>query len=488
MALEMAMGLRNSATGKYLTQETFGFAMNCNGKSLKKKQSLTMVVSDGTVHFKTHMNKFLYGDRDGKVNADADSMSADTAWTIVPQPDGTWGLKSAHQFYIHGAGDKLTAFVGGDEPPADGRWVVHLAMHPQINLYSAARKRFIHLKNGELQCNEDVPWGDDALLSLVFFDDHPHGRYGLIAANGQYLESSGKLVDSPTPGCYFLIGFHDDQVSFCDDSDASFLSCVGGNGVLKKNKNKVTKDELFKIQDSEPQFTIRNLTKDMAVSARNGTEVKADVKLNDIQDSERFQFEVKAGGLVHVMTDKLKYWVPRSDNSIGAEADKQGANTAFRVDYSAGNTVRFVHESTGKVLWSKPNGALMATGDGSEESGTFEVAIINRPTLILRGQYGFVGLKGASGRVECNRTSGDVFTLESKGGEYYLSMDGRYWTVDADGVAATSSSPVAFFLEFVEPSKCMIKHKESGYYLKGEQNGGFKAVGSAKEVDTLWEF
>ena len=145
--------------------------------------------------------------------------------------------------------------------------------------------------------------------------------------------------------------------------------------MLKKNKNKVTKDELFKIQDSEPQFTIRNLFKDMAVSlracvracpeasspwlvffhacipyllallfacstflaclqvsARNGTEVKADVKLDDIQDSERFQFEVKAGGLVHVMTDKLKYWVPRADSSIGAEADKQSANTAFRVD------------------------------------------------------------------------------------------------------------------------------------------------------------
>jgi hypothetical protein len=30
--LQLTMGLRNAASGKYLTQETFGFAINCNGK------------------------------------------------------------------------------------------------------------------------------------------------------------------------------------------------------------------------------------------------------------------------------------------------------------------------------------------------------------------------------------------------------------------------------------------------------------------------
>jgi hypothetical protein len=32
-ALEWALGLRNAVSGKYLTQETFGFAMNVNGES-----------------------------------------------------------------------------------------------------------------------------------------------------------------------------------------------------------------------------------------------------------------------------------------------------------------------------------------------------------------------------------------------------------------------------------------------------------------------
>jgi hypothetical protein len=83
---------------------------------------------------------------------------------------------------------------------------------------------------------------------------------------------------------------------------ADFLSCIGSDGVLKvketpkgKDKAKVTREELFKIQDSEPQFTMRNISRGAKgqVSNRNGDEVKADQ--SDIQDTERFQFEVVDG-------------------------------------------------------------------------------------------------------------------------------------------------------------------------------------------------
>ena len=441
------------------------------GKSLKKKQTFTLITADGGVHLKTHLGKFMYGDNDGNVKGDADAPSADTQWSIVPQPDGTWGLKSAKNFFFHGQADKLSAFVGGDDVPADGKWVVHLAMHPQINVYSTMRKRYLHATADGLLCDEDVPWGADALLSLIFFTEHPTGRYGLMTSTGTYLENSGKLVAQPNPNCEFLLGFHDDQISLCDNS-GRFLQCIGAQGMAKVNKERITKDELFKIQDSEPQFTIRNIVKDMQVSVRNGAEVKADQKTTDIQDTERFQLEVD-DGVVHIMSDKLKYWAPRADGSLAIESDKQSADTAFVVDYSAGNTVKFVHKATGKHIITKPNGAMFAVGDGSEESAVFELTIINRPTIILRGQYGFLGLKGLSGRVECNRSGTQVFRLQSKDGEYYLQTeDGLYWTVDQDGVAATSTSPVAFFFEFVQRSKALIKHKETGMYLEGEQNGG----------------
>lgn len=53
MALSWSLGLRSAASGKYLTQESFGFAVNANGKTLKKKQTFYLEVGADGVHFKT---------------------------------------------------------------------------------------------------------------------------------------------------------------------------------------------------------------------------------------------------------------------------------------------------------------------------------------------------------------------------------------------------------------------------------------------------
>jgi len=484
-ALEWTLGFRNHASGKYLTQETFGFALNVNGPSLKKKQQFTLVSTpDGSVHIRTHLNKYIYGLADGTIKGDEDSTSAKTAWQIEPQANGTWALKAATGYYFYGTGDNVRAYekeLNLAKIP-DALWIAVLSMHPQINIYSVMRKRFVHLENGELRANEDVPWGEDALLNFLFFEDHPEGRYGLMAANGSYLTNSGRLVAEPTADAQFLLGFHDDQISLRDAS-GRYLTCIGSDGVLKCNKDKVTKDELFQIQDSNPQFTIID-SRGKQVSVRSGNEVKADQA--DITDQERFQLEIGAAGEAYLKTNKLFYWTVGADGTVAASSKAREPATAFKIVYD-GNRVKFVGNN-GKTVTVKPNGALIANGNGSEKEAAFTFTIINRPKILLRGQFGFLGVKGASGRVECNRARGDVFQLETKDGAYAFKSNGKYWSVDGDGVAAVSSAPVYFNLEFVEESKALVRHAESGKYLEGEQNGGFKATGSGKNINTLWEF
>ena len=429
----------------------------------------------------SHLGKYLYGDKDGKIGGDADAPSAETEWTIEPQADGTWALKSAPGFYFHGTGANLTAFV--KDLPADGKWTVVLAMHPQINLYSVMRKRYVHLQGDELHCNEDVPWGDDALITLVFFDEHSEGRYGLMGCNGKYLTASGRMTEAAGADAQFLLGFHDDQISL-RDAGGSYLSCVGGNGLLKVNKQRITKDELFVIQDSEPQFTIKSNSQNKQVSVRSGLEVKANQA--DVTDEERFQMEVAKNGTVSFMTNKLKYWAVQDDSSIAAVDTKKSDKTAFTVQYD-GNRVRYVGPN-GKYVTVKPNGALMCNGAGSEAEGIFTMSIINRPEIVLRGQYGFMGVKPESRRVTCNQARGEIFTLTPVDGAYTIALKGQHWSVDGDGVSATAASGKQFFLEFVELSKCLIKDAESGQYLEGEQNGGVKATGRGKSINTLWEF
>jgi len=449
--------------------------------SLKKKQTVYLeTTSDGTVHIKTHLNRYVYGTAAGQFLGDAESPSAATAITIEPQVDGTWALKTAAGFYIHGAGDNMSAFT--KEIPADGKWVVHLAMHPQCNIMNVMRKRYIHLDEGELHCNEDVPWGADALVTLHFFDTHPEGRYGIIASNGQFLTASGRLTKDAGEDAMFLIGFHDDQISLRDKA-GNYLSCVGAKGMVKVNKSKVGKDELFVVQDSEPQFIITS-SAGKKVSVRTGTEVKADQ--TTVTDLERFQLELHANGQVSFKTSKSNYWGVGADGTVNAEGKDKASAAKFTVQWK-NDRIALVGPN-GKAVTVKSNGGMKADGADSDPTAQFILEIINRPQLILRGQYGFVGLKGASGRVEVCRSTPTVFELESEGGKYYIKgPNGKYWGVDGDGLHCNSSGKTTFYLEFVQRSKCLLK-TEDGAYLEGEQNGGFKPTGKSAGINTLWEF
>eukprot|EP00049_Salpingoeca_infusionum_P017210 m.352155 g.352155 ORF g.352155 m.352155 type:complete len:497 (-) comp16455_c0_seq1:394-1884(-) len=489
------LGLRNASNGKYLTLEAFGDAINCSGSSMRKKQIFTLEAGDdGKVFFKTPKGKYLYGDGDGKVKGDAESQTAEAGWQIVPQDDGTWGLITAAGYYFHGTGTKLSAFTkvtfdgeGNpvEAPPADGKWVAHLAMHPQINLFGVMRKRYVHFANGELQCNEDIPWGDDALLNLVFFADHPAGRYGIMACNGQYLQGNGQLVDAPSADCMFLLSFQENQITLRSEA-GQYLSCDGAAGTLKVKRKQITKEELFAIEDSQPQFIVTD-SRGQLVSARNGTEIKADQK-GEATDKERFQLIVNADSTVSFLSDTRKYWALRGDSTVGGDAEAIDQSCKFTIDYSQQNRVRFTSVATGKYVYCKPNGALLATGDGSEPTALFTFTIINRPRLLLRGQYGFMGLKGASGRVEGNKSVGDFFIVEQKDGWYNLKSEAGYWTVDADGLASNAGAPSNFVFEFVGPTHALIKHVDSGMYLEGEQSGAVKATASGANDNSLWEF
>lgn len=465
-----------------MTQETFGFALNCNGPSLKKKQIFYLEpTADGTVNIRTHLKRYLVGLADGTFKADAESVGPNTAFSIEPQADGTWALKSAHGFYAHGSGEKLSAFT--KDLPADGHWVVHLAMHPQINLQNVMRKRFVHLEENELHCNEDVPWGEDALINFVFFEEHPHGRYGLLASNGQYLSASGRLVKDPTPDTQFLLGFHDNAVSLRDNSGA-YISCIGAKAVLKANKDKVTKDELFVLQDSQPQFTIQD-NRNRYFSNRSSTEVKADQ--TTVQDLELFQLELDAEGKGSFKNSKSKYWSIGDGGVVNATADTKGPNEKFTLQY-VGNKIKIV-ASNGKNLDVLSAGKVQATGSGAEETALFTFTLINRPRLLLRGPFGFVGIKGGSGRLEVCKSRGDVFTVTSSAGAYQIrsANTGNYWGIDQDGVHCNASSPANFFFEFISYSKFLIR-TEDGKYLEGEQSGLFKATGSGANENTLWEY
>ena len=81
-----------------------------------------------------------------------------------------------------------------------------------------------------------------------------------------------------------------------------------------------------------------------------------------------------------------------------------------------------------RYVTARMNGSLYATSEFMDAKERFLMTVVNRPILVLRGQYGFVAFKtSGSTRVECNKATYDIVKMEyDNDGRYFLKgMCGR---------------------------------------------------------------
>jgi fascin 1/2 len=478
--LSWSFGLINAA-GKYLTAETFGFRINCNAGALKRKQIwfLEADASSDKVYFRSSLGRYLTTTAAGAFNGDAETKGPNEQFEVQVQPDGRWALLSAHGYYAGGSGEKLDAYT--KVIAEDRLWIVQLAMHPQVNLKNVNRKRFVHLADNGLHAEEDIPWGDDATLTIVFFEG---GKYGLQASNGQYLAGpSGALKANPDPDCRFILKFHGEQVSFQANNNC-YLTALGAKGTLRATKDSINKDELWVLQDSHPQLKLKSAATMKRVSVRTGVEVSANQA--DVTDAEFFQIEInKSTKQWSFRTFKDMFWTVGDDGTITGNAKERGNKEWFDVEWKGDKIA--IRASNGKYVATKANGGLIANASaGTSNEATYIWEIINRPRLVLRGEHGFLGTM-PSGVVECNKSNPEIFTLHVSAGVAHISgSNGKYWQVNGDNITVSGDKPTDLFLEMVEHSKMLIRFGDK--YLQGFQNGGLKFSGTGASDSTLWEY
>ena len=90
----------------------------------------------------------------------------------------------------------------------------------------------------------------------------------------------------------------------------------------------------------------------------------------------------------------------------------------FSVDWLSDGSVALC-AANGRYVTARMNGSLNAVADSvTSDRERFHITIINRAQLVLRCEYGFVGFRSdAHPRIECNKTTYDVISVEHSGGE-----------------------------------------------------------------------
>ncbi|KAK7122405.1 hypothetical protein R3I94_019500 [Phoxinus phoxinus] len=483
-ALKLQFGLINHEN-RYLTAEAFGFKMNASGPSLKKKQIWTLEhdEQDGqVVYLRSHLGRYLASDKDGKVSCEAETKENDCRFLIVAQSDGRWALQSEPYLrFFGGSEDYLSCFaqtIGEAE-----LWAMHLALHPQANLLSVARKRYAHLASpeGEIAVDSNIPWGVDALLTLVYMD----GKYCLKTSDSRFLGNDGKLSSENGRGTGYTLELKSGKLAF-KDCEGKYLTPMGPTGTLRSGRcSKPGKDELFDLEESHPQVVFQ-AANSRFVSIRQGVSVSANQ--DDETDMETFQMEIdKDTRKCKFRTNEGNYWTLVAHGGIQSTATEAGANTMFDIVW-LGRRVA-LRASNGKYVCTKKNGQLSAVSDSVGEDEQLILKLINRPILILRGENGYVCHHKNSNTLDANRSVYDIFTLQFSDGAYQIKGAGeKFWYVSNSGlVCSDGDTPEDFCFEFLEHGRIAMRNKH-GKYLRGDQGGNLKGDGENADSSSLWEY
>lgn len=486
-AFNWTAGLINTAN-KYLVAEKFQFRVTANSTTLRRKETwLLEQVSETHIAIKSCFGRYLASDKDGKITCDSEEVGDDNKFQLDTQEDGRVAIKTFHDRFFSASGDRLSGF--NTELDQSFLWTVQLNLMPQLNLRNLNRKAYCHLVGEEIRVNEVIPWGHDATISIDF---HEGGKYSIRASDGRYLSRTGVLQEVIDDSCLYVLVFSGNRVSF-RDNQGKFLSGVGAAATLQSRKDKITRDELFTFEDTNPQIVLISST-GKYISGRQGVELRANQP--DIQDKEIFQMEAvdrtdMSGDVKWALSSKdRKYWTTKNTASLECTApDFSSPDTHFTVEWQGPMVA--LKASNGKYVNVKSGGQLTnATFDTCDDASTkFVLEIVNHPFLTLRFEHGFVGNNTQRPLVECNRTKYDVLKISCDAGTYRIkASNDKYWRPEGTSIYCDGEKVVDWFIEFRAHSRLCIM-APNGQYVEGKANGEFGCFGGDKvNSNNLWEF
>lgn len=482
-ALKFTFGLINN-NDRYLTAEKFGFKIAASATGMKAKQiwSLEQEPDGSAVYFKSWLNRYLAADKYGKVSCDDETPGPENQFHVEATSDGRWAIKSAaHNRYFGGSDDNLDCF--GKDIGGSRLWIVHLAMHPQMNLYNLSRKRYANMADDQLQVTKMTPWGVNTLITLVYKER----GYGLMTADNRFLTKEGTLVETyDKTTTKYTLEFYAGCIAF-KDAEGKYLSPQGRQGEVKTSKTKVTKDEKFSMQDSHPQFYLLSKTRGRYVSIKQGVQVVANQMEPSEENTETFQMEINPEtGMWSFRCTNENYWKCDANNSIMADSSKRDQNSWFEIEWH--DRCVKLKTASGKYVGVKSGGNLVVKGDAAEAED-FVLKLINRPVIVFRCSNSFIGMQGD--KLNGNRSSYDIFQMTEQDGAYaFKGRNGKYWKMTDDGtIAISSATPEYFLIELIKHSRLTIRPEGSDKYLIADKvTGALTASGNRDDTGALWEY
>ncbi|CAC5411243.1 FSCN1 [Mytilus coruscus] len=483
-------GLQNSAF-YFLTSEDFGYELTILSTGLNRKQIWTLELNhDETVYMKNRFERYLTTDKYGAVKCESEQLIDDGKFNIEFSPDGSgrWAFKSEkYGTYLGGIDQKVVCL--SRKVSENELWYVPMARHPQIVLGNKRRKRYFGLVGNKIICRDRIPWGQNSIFTL----EYHMGKYLIKTSDNRYLHKDGNLTESKEPGTYFTWELRVNSepklegIAFRDD-EGKYLAGVSMSATLRTDRKTITDEEIFLLDESHPQVVF-GAPNENNVSIQSGFGLSAITE----QESEKAIFQIEfdnATNKWYIITSEYKYWSVSKSNKIEATSASRNPDCLFRFEWFCGTVA--LKAANGRYVGVQPNGQIIAKSDAIGAKEIFRIKLINRHTLVLKGDYGYVGKKSSSSKepvYSCNKSMYEVLELEhGDKGVYYIKGDnGKYWKLKNTSISPTGIKPEPFILEFMGHCVLAILAPNTKY-INGEKSGGFEATTKVIQKSCLWRF
>ncbi|XP_031237195.1 fascin-3 isoform X2 [Mastomys coucha] len=486
-AEDLRVGLISWA-GTYLTFEAHKSSVTASAKSLGRRQTWEILVSNehetqAVIRLKSLQGLYLLCEADGTVCYGRPKTSHHGCFLLRFHRNGKWTFQCIISGrYLESDGEDV--FCNSRVLSAYHMWTPRPALHIHVTLYSPTYHSYARADHtvGRIWVDAAVPCLEECGFLLHFQD----GCYHLETSTHHFLSHVDRLVPKRSPQTAFHLQVRPRGLVALCDGEGGTLYPQGSHLLLGLGSTPVKGEEWFVLQHFPTWVSLKSKSRKFLSVIYDAEVCAASERLTQMS---LFQYECDSETpTLQLRSANGYYLAQRRHRTIIADGHPMESDTFFRVNWNCGKIT--LQCPNGRFLGIASNGLLMANVTIPGPNEELGIRFANRPFLILRGRYGYVGSSSDHDLLKCNMDQPDcIHLLPCRQGIYHFqAQGGSFWSITSFGTFRPWGKFALNFCIELQGSSLLTVLAPNGFYLRADRSGTLLADSEEITKECIWEF
>ncbi|KAF6085860.1 fascin actin-bundling protein 3 [Phyllostomus discolor] len=363
-------------------------------------------------------------------------------------------------------------------------WTPRPALHAHVILYSPLHRCYARADPtlSRVWVDAPIPYLGECGFLLHFQD----GCYHLESSTHCFLSHLDRLVSQPSTQTAFHMQVRPGGLVALSDGEGGMLYAQGPRLLLGLGSSPHRGEEWFILQHCPTWVSLRSRSRKF-LSVIYDVEVYA--ASEHLTPMSLFQFESDNDNLtLQLRSANGCYLAQRRHRTVLANGHPLECDTFFRMHWNCGRII--LQSPNRRFLGIAPNGLLMASVTIPGPNEEFGIRLANRPFLVLRGRYGYVGISPEHDLMQCNMDQPNcIHLLPCRQGIYHFqAQGGSFWSITSFGTFRPWGKFALNFCIELQGSNLLTVLAPNGFYMRSDRSGTLFADSEDITKECIWEF